>query len=598
MFVRYFGPPGLTGLPAELRAIVETSRRAFIGVALMSGVVNVLYLTGSFFMLEVYDRVLPSRSVPTLLALCLLALTLYSFQGALELIRGRVLARIGVSIEEALNARAFDILVRTSVGGSSNTTVQPLRDLDQVRGFCGGLGPTALFDLPWIPIYLAICFLFHPAIGLTAVMGATLLVAITVRMELRSRAPAREAAAQAAIRYNFAEASRRNAEVLHAMNMRSRLFAVWDQSNRTYLDRQLRTSDLAGRYGSLSKVARMVLQSAVLAIGAYLVIEQKATGGIIIASSILTARALAPIELAIAHWKSFMAARVSWSRLAELFAKLPQEPVPLALPRPRQSLSVEDVSVLAPSSRKLVLSNASFSLMAGEAVGVIGPSASGKSCLVRALSGVWEIARGEIRLDGAALDQWSTAALGDHIGYLPQDVELFSGSVAQNIARFDPAATPEEIVAAGEASGAHEMILRLPNGYETQIGEAGSVLSAGQRQRVALARALFRDPFLIILDEPNSNLDNNGEGALTDAILRVKARGGIVIVVAHRPSALRAVDYVLAIADGRVQSFGRRDDVLRRVLKTVPTSDPLSRLPLGSTPARSLGDPSPVVAVS
>ena len=349
--------------------------------------------------------------------------------------------------------------------------------------------------------------------------------------------------------------------------MAPRLSAVWSEANARYMDAQRRTADVAGGLGALSKVLRMVLQSAVLGLGAYLVIHQEATSGIIIASSILTSRALAPVELAIANWKGFVAARHSWRRLNELLAALPAEAPPMELPKPAQSLVVEGVAVMPPGGRNVVVQDVSLRLKAGNGLGIIGPSASGKSSLVRSLVGAWAPVRGKIRLDGAALEQWSPERLGRHLGYLPQDVELFAGTVAQNIARFEAEPEARAVIAAAQAAGVHELILRLSEGYETQIGEGGASLSAGQRQRVGLARALYGDPFLVVLDEPNSNLDAEGEEALTQAIIGVRKRGGIVVVVAHRPSALAGVDQVLVMADGRAQAFGPKDEVLAKVLR-------------------------------
>src|SRR4051794_4530907 len=539
----------------------------------MTAMINVLYLTGSFFMLEIYDRVIPSRSIPTLIGLCVLALALYAFQGALDLIRGRVLVRIGAALDHALSGRVFGLVVRLPLHArSQGDGQQPLRDLDQIRSFLAGAGPAAFFDLPWMPLYVGICFLFHPWIGCAALAGAGLLVALTLLTDALTRSPAKSTVAHAMNRNVLAEASRRNAEVLRAMGMAGRVNTLWAEANRQYMQNQQRTADVAGGLGAVSKVFRMALQSGVLALGAYLVIQQEATAGIIIASSILTAPALAPVELAIANWKGFVAARQSWARLKELLARLPAQEPPLALPRPRTALTVESVAAVAPGQQKLLVQDASFALHAGSAVGVIGPSGSGKSSLVRLLVGVWTPARGKVRLDGAALEQWDSEALGQHIGYLPQDVELFAGTVAQNIARFDPQPEAEDVIGAAQAAGVHDLILRLPDGYETQIGESGATLSAGQRQRVALARALYRDPFLVVLDEPNSNLDGEGEHALSQAIQGVRARGGIVVVVAHRPSVQAGVDLVLMMAEGRVQAFGPKDEVLAKVLRPVPVA--------------------------
>ena len=553
---------------SELGDALRACRSAFIGVGVMSCIINLLYLTGSIFMLEVYDRVLPSRSVPTLVGLIVLASGLYIGQGILDLIRGRILGRIGTSLDEALNARVFDTVVRLPlIVGGRNEGLQPLRDLDNVRAFLGSMGPGAFFDLPWLPFYLAICFAFHVLIGLTALVGAIILVSLTLVTEVMSRQPAREAMGLAARRNDLAAASRRNAEVLVAMGMAGRLNQRWGDANEKYLAGNQRASDVAGGLGAIAKVLRMMLQSAVLAVGAYLVIHQEATAGIIIAGSILSARALAPVDLTIAHWKGFVAARQSWHRLNRLLDEMPARPVPTLLQNPTSSLSVEGLGIAAPGDQKVIVQDVTFALTAGSGLGIIGPSGSGKSSLVRALVGVWQPFRGKVRLDGAALDQWSSDVLGRHIGYLPQDVELFGGTVAQNISRFDPEAKSDAIIAAAKEAGVHDMIIKMRDGYNTQVGEQGAALSAGQAQRVALARALYGDPFLIVLDEPNSNLDTEGDEALTRAVRGARERSAIVVVVAHRPIGIEGVDQILVLKDGRMQAFGPKEQVLAQVLQ-------------------------------
>src|ERR1700758_1707870 len=485
---------------SELGEALRACLNAFIVFGVMSCMINLLYLTGSLFMLEVYDRVLPSRSVPTLVGLAILAGGLYIAQGVLDLIRGRILGRIGTSLDEALNARVFDTVVRLPlIVGGRNEGLQPLRSLDNVRAFLGSMGPSAFFDLPWLPFYLAICFAFHVMIGITALIGAIILVSLTLVTEYLSRQPAREAMSLAARRNDLAAASHRNAEVLVAMGMAGRLTRYWSEANEKYLAGNRRASDVIGGLGAMAKVLRMTLQSAVLAVGAYLVIHQEATAGIIIAGSILSARALAPVDLAIAHWKGFVAARQSWHRLNRLLEQLPVRATPTLLQDPSSRVSVEAVSLVPPGDQKIIVQDVTFALTAGNGLGVIGPSGSGKSSLVRALVGVWQPARGKVRIDGAALDQWSPDVLGRYIGYLPQDVELFAGSVAQNISRFDPEATSDAIIAAAKEAGVHEMIIKMREGYDTQVGEQGAALSAGQAQRVALARALYGDPFLVVL---------------------------------------------------------------------------------------------------
>ena len=561
---------------SELGEALRACRNAFIGVGVMSCMINLLYLTGSIFMLEVYDRVLPSRSVPTLVGLVILAGGLYIAQGGLDLIRGRVLGRIGTALDEAINARVFETVVRLPLMvGGRNEGLQPLRDLDNVRSFLGSMGPGAFFDLPWLPLYLAICFAFHWLIGVTALVGAIILVALTLVTEFMSRTPAREAMTLAARRNDLAATSRRNAEVLVAMGMSGRLTKRWSEANETYLAGNQRASDVAGGLGAVAKVLRMMLQSAVLAVGAYLVIHQEASAGIIIAGSILSARALAPVDLAIAHWKGFVAARQSWHRLNKLLGQMPPANTQTLLQSPSKRLSVEAVSIVPPGEQRVIVQDVTFAVEAGSGVGVIGPSGSGKSSLVRALVGVWTPFRGKVRLDGAALDQWSSDVIGRHIGYLPQDVELFAGTVAQNICRFDPEAKSDAIIAAAKEAGVHDMIIKMREGYDTEIGEQGAALSAGQAQRVALARALYGNPFLIVLDEPNSNLDSEGDEALTRAVRSARERGAIVIVVAHRPIGIEAVDQLLMLKDGRVQAFGPKETVLGQVLQRVPAPPPI-----------------------
>jgi PrtD family type I secretion system ABC transporter len=524
-------------------------------------------------MLEVYDRVLPSRSVPTLVALLVLTAGLYAAQGFIEAIRSRILVRIGDSLDGAMSMRVYDAVVRLPLKlGAKGDGSQPVRDLDAVRGFLSGAGPSAFFDLPWLPVYLGICFLFHPYIGLTALAGAVILVMLTIVTETRTRSPTRSATQFAIARNALLEASRRNAEAITAMGMVGRIARRWGDLNRSYVAATGEASDVVGGLGATSKVLRLLLQSSILAVGAWLVIHQESTPGIIIAGSILGARALAPVDLAIANWRGFVGARQSWQRLSQLLGHLPPRVEPMPLQPPTKTLVVQNVAVCPPGEQKIVCQDVNFTLASGKALGVIGPTASGKSSLARMLVGVWAAARGTVRLDGATFDQWSQEALGRHIGYLPQDVELFPGNVAQNIARFEDPPHPEAVLAAAQAAGVHDLIVNLPDGYETKVGDHGSALSAGQAQRIALARALYRDPFLVVLDEPNSNLDAEGDEALTRAILGLRARGAIVVVVAHRPSAIAGVDYILVMAKGRQQQFGPKEEILNRV--TQPQSAP------------------------
>ncbi len=464
---------------SELGQALAACRHAFVAFGVFSAVLNILALTGSLFMLEVYDRVLPSRSVPTLIGLLSLVVVLYLFQGFLDAIRGRLLSRIAMRLDQSLTERVYRLVVRLPLqaprGGEG---IQPVRDLDTIRGYLSGRGLTAFFDLPWLPFYLAICFAFHVWIGVTVLVGAIILIALTMITEMYSRDRVREATQTGAERARLAELSRRNAEAITALGMTERLLARWQAANRKYVIGQLQASDVTDGLGSVGRVFRMMLQSVVLAVGAYLVINQQATAGIIIASSILSARALAPVDLAISQWKSLVAARQARLRLEKLLALLPVQPAPTPLPAPSNSLSVESVTVALPQSQRSVVQDVTFMLKSGSGLGIIGPSASGKSSLARALVGLWPVARGSVRLDAAALDQWASSDLGRHTGFLPQNVELIEGTVGENIGRFDPDANPDDVVGAAMAAGVHELIVRLPQGYDTPVGEQAETCPA------------------------------------------------------------------------------------------------------------------------
>src|SRR5579864_1927719 len=443
---------------SELAAALIACRKAFIAIGMFSGVSNLLMLSGALFMLEIYDRVLPSRSVPTLVALLILVAGLYAAQGAIDTIRSRILVRVGNSLDEAMSMRVYDAIVRLPLKvGSRVEGAQPIRDLDTVRGFLSGVGPVALFDLPWMPVYLIVCFVFHTYLGLTALTGAIILVTLTVLTEMTTRRPTRTATQFAVARNALMEASRRNAEAITAMGMVGRIARHWGDLNRKYVAWSQRASDVAGGFGAASKILRLLLQSAILAVGAWLVIHQLSTPGIIIAGSILGGRALAPVDLAIANWRGFVAARQSWQRLSRLLAHLPPKADPMPLKPPSRSLVVQNGAVTPPGVQKVVCQEVNFTLAAGKALGVIGPTASGKSSLARMLVGVWRPVRGNVRLDGATLDQWSSEALGRHIGYVPQDVELFNGTVAQNICRFEDPPDPDAVIAAAQAAGVHDL---------------------------------------------------------------------------------------------------------------------------------------------
>ncbi|HEY7600801.1 MAG TPA: type I secretion system permease/ATPase, partial [Candidatus Limnocylindrales bacterium] len=550
-------------------AALAASGLALAGVAVFSGVVNILMLTGPIFMLQIYDRVLASRSVPTLIALVVLVIFLYSIQGLVDLARTRVLVRVGERVDEALSGDVYRVVATLPLSaGRIGDGLLPIRDLDQIRQFASGPGPLSMFDLPWVPVYLGVVFLIHPWLGLFTTAGAIVLFCFALFTDISSRRSLKEFSTQSAARNVVAEAGRANAEVLRAMGMLGRFVERWRGVSRLHLDANRKTSDAIGGYGSASKVVRQLLQSLTLGLGAYLVILDQLTAGAMIAASIIGGRALAPVELAIANWRAFVSARQSRQRLEDLLRAVGARREPLTLPPPSQKLELEGLWVAPPGATVPVLQGVTAKLSAGEGLGIIGPSASGKSCLARTIVGIWPAARGGVRIDGATLEQWDPERLGQYIGYLPQDIQLFEGTVGQNIARFDPQAPAEAIVAAAQAAGAHEMILHLPQGYDTPIGEAGFKLSAGQRQRIALARALYGQPFIVVLDEPNSNLDAEGEAALVGAMHGVRKRGGILIVIAHRPSALAPVDQVMVLGNGRVQAFGPKETVLKRVLQS------------------------------
>jgi type I secretion system ABC transporter, PrtD family len=576
-------------------AVVAPLQRTFAAMAIVSGVINMLALTAPLFMLQVYDRVLSSRSIPTLLGLAGLAIGLYAFQALLDIIRSRVLLRVGEFFDHSLSKDVHRAITRlpliTRMPGDG---LQPLRDLDNVRGFLSGQGPTAFLDLPWMPFYLALCFLFHFWIGVTALAGAIVLVALTLLTNALSSGPVRETLLHGMTRNALMEAGRRNAEVVRALGLGERLALRWQKANNDYLAANRRAGDVSNSLGGISKALRVALQSTILGVGAWLVIEQQASPGIMIASSVMMGRALAPVDLAIASWKPFLLARQSWTRLQELLGKMPTAVPVMALPKPEQEIRAEGLTIVPPGEKKPTVAGIDFVLKAGGALAIIGPSGSGKSTLARVLVGAWEPAAGKIRIDGASLGQWDRESLGRHIGYLPQGVELFDGTLAENIARFEPDAEAGAIVEAARAAGAHELILQFENGYETRIGEAGSSLSAGQRQRIGLARALYGDPFLVVLDEPNANLDAEGELALVKAMAAIRDRKGIVVVVAHRPSAIGVVDHVMMMEGGRMKALGPRDEVLSKVLKQPSgqhanmTGPPLSDHPGFRAGSRSL----------
>lgn len=554
-------------------SVLSGFRGTLVYIFVLSGIINLLALTGALYMLQIYDRTLVSHSIPTLLALSGLAIGLYLFQGFLDVIRSQILVRLGAHIDGSLAPLAHRVTIdMPRFGFQPAEAIERGRDVDTLRQFFGSQGPVALYDLPWMPIYLAFIYILHPWLGLMVLGGAVILAGLTIAAEILTRQLNQKTRQAALLRESMIDAHSRNSEVLRAMGFTGHAVARYTKANAEHLRLQTQSSDISGSFSGYAKVLRMVLQSAILGLGAFLAIQGELSAGAIVAASIVSGRALAPVDQALAQWKNVVAARRSYSRLADTLTVLDEKPMQVKLPAPKASMTLEKVTVATPSGGTVVVSEVSMTLQAGQALGLIGPSGSGKSSLVRALTGVWPVLRGSVRLDGAEIGQWQADDLGSFIGYLPQDVSLFDATIAENICRLDPEPNSDRIISAAMTAGVHEMIVRLPEGYQTQLGPNGLALSGGQRQRIALARALYGNPFLVVLDEPNSNLDAEGDAALTEAIRKVRERGGIAIVVAHRPSALTAVDMVAIMQGGRLTAFGPKDEVLQSQFQPRPVA--------------------------
>jgi PrtD family type I secretion system ABC transporter len=553
-----------TARGGELERAIRKSRSALKAVGLFSAVINILMLTGPLFMLQVYDRVMTSGSMPTLVALSLLTASLYAVIGLLELVRSRVIVRLGVEIDQRIGDRIFEASLVKTISGQGNS-VSALRELDTLRSFVAGPGPLTFFDAWWTPAYLLVVFLMHWSLGIAATIGAIVLLIIAWASEAQSRAPLAEAGKATARSVELAETGQRNAEAIAAMGMLSAYRARWQATNQEALAWQVVAADRLGGLGAVSKAVRLLLQSLMLAIGAALAINGLITAGSIVAATIIFGRALAPVEQGVSHWRSFVKALESYRKLEALLKTAPAREQKTTLPTPRGHLSISNLRVAAPETRQLILANLNFEVVPGQMLAVIGPSASGKSTLARTLVGLWQPFSGTIKLDGARLDQWDPEDLGQHIGYLPQDVELFAGTVRDNISRFRTDATDAAVMAAATAAHAHDLITALPKGYDTQLGAFGTHLSAGQRQRVALARALYDNPPLIVLDEPNANLDRAGDEALAAAIDGMRMRGQAIVLISHRVQAIGMADTLLYLERGVQRAFGPRADVMRAI---------------------------------
>jgi ATP-binding cassette subfamily C protein len=552
-----------------LAQLTQGFRGIVVFLFLISGLINILALTGSLYMMQIYDRALTSGSIPTLAVLSALAIGLYVFQGAFDVIRSQVLVRIGARLDKRIAPLAHRVAIdMPRFGFSTSEALERGRDVDTVRGFLGSQGPAAFFDLPWIPVYLVFIYLLHPLLGALTFAGAFILAVLTVVSEIATKRLSISTRKAAIVRNAMADSNARNADVIKAMGFAHRAVDRFSDVNGEHLELQTKVNDISGTFAAISRVLRMLLQSAVLGLGAYLTIKNELSAGAIIACSVASSRALAPVDMAIGNWRGFVAARMAYQRLRDTVVALVGVEQPMKLPSPCQSLVLDKITVAAPGTGQVILSDISFRLEQGQALGIIGPSAGGKTTLVRALTGIWPVLRGSVQLDGADLAQWREDDVGEHVGYLPQEVGLMDATIEENICRFEPEPDYRKIIDAAKAAGVHEMILQLPEGYRTQLGPQGTALSAGQRQRVALARALYGNPFVVIMDEPNSNLDGEGEAALTRAIESIRARGGITIVIAHRPSALVAVDLVAIVQSGRIVAFGNKQDVLSPGLQT------------------------------
>ncbi len=563
-----------------MRDYLRSLRVFFAYAGGYSLVINLLMIVPSLYILQVFDRVLSSRSNETLLVLSALAVGALLVGAVFDVLRSKLLVRAALTLEAEMNPRVLVDLLDDSANPTGATNPHALRDVAAVRAFLAGPGLVSIFDLPWLPAYLLLIFAFHPLLGAIALAGGALLFGLAYLNELSARHATQALQTETRRAQTFSEQSVRNAEVVTALGMSGNLARAYAEQMHRALGWQVRTTDRASLFGAMSRLTRQLLQMVMMAAGAYLVINLHTSPGVMIAATLLLGRALAPIESVIASWKSLLDARAAYARLNAQFGAIAHEAARIDLPAPTGALQVERLVFGVAGREAPVLQGISFDLAAGESLAIIGPSASGKSTLARLLMGVWQPHAGQVRLDGAELRQWQRERLGVHMGYLPQDVELFSGTVAQNIARMGEVQS-EDVIAAARRAGVHEMILRLPQGYETLVGTGGAFLSGGQRQRLALARALYGEPTLVVLDEPNANLDAEGELALLNAIKQLKQAGSTVVMVVHRPSLLRDIDKVLVLRDGRIEHFGARDEVMTRLVPSVqripPNAVPVER---------------------
>ena len=549
----------------DLGSALKASKRGFIAAGFFSLFINILMLTAPFYMLQVYDRVVPSRSLETLLFLTLIMLFMFGVLGVLEWVRSRILVRVSNQIDQFLSHRVYTAMFKAGVSLPNNRSAQPLNDLTSIRQFMTGNGLFAFFDAPWLPLYIGLMFLFHPAYGWFAIAAAVILLVIAVFNEKLTKKMLTEANGENIKAQNLASSNLRNAEVLHAMGMLPGIMERWSLQHKTFLQKQTVASDRAGIFANMSKVLRMIFQSSILGIGAYYVVIGEMSPGMMIAGSILLGRALAPLDLLINSWSGFNNARSARTRLQELLTSFPAEDRNMSLPQPAGQIDAVNLFVGPPGSRTPTLKGVNFDIKPGSSVGIIGPSAAGKSSLAKAILGIWPTINGTLRIDGAEVQHYNRDEIGPHIGYLPQDIELFDGTVSENIARFGDV-NPEKVVIAAKKAGVHEMILQLPDAYDTRIGADSGALSGGQRQRIGLARALYGSPKVIVLDEPNSNLDEQGEKALSETMQTLKQEGVTTFVISHRTSILKSIDNLMVLKAGQMQMFGPKEEVMQKLM--------------------------------
>ena len=570
----------------EFTRLLRSCRKYFAAAVAFSLAINLLYLAGPLYMLQVYDRVVSSGSELTLIMLTAVLLFAYLALVGLDLVRARILTRASIRLDQRISPRLLTVMIESGGVAASGARSQILRDFDTFRGFITGSGIHGVFDMPWAPIYIFVIFLLHPLLGAFALAGAVILVAMAFLNEWLVKPPLNEAHAASARNYSFTEMSMRNTEVIRAMAMTDGVARRWSKDRNRMLHRQVVASDRAANVQGIIRFLRLSMQSLILGLGAYLVIERETTGGAMFAASILLGRALQPVEQVVGSWRGMVSARGAFQRLRELFANIPAPGGNLELSKPVGRVSVEGLTHVVPGNSRPLLRGVTFALEPGEVLGVIGASGAGKSTLARHLVGVLKPTAGAVRLDGADVSQWVLNSLGRYVGYLPQDIELFSDTVAANISRFQ-SGVDEEVLRAARAAGVHDLVLRLPQGYDTPVGEGGAVLSGGYRQRLALARAMFGNPRLVVLDEPSSNLDQDGDLGLMNCIAQLKQRGVTVVLISHRPSTIGAVDKILILHDGMVEMFGSRVEVMAKLTDAARRAVAVQGRPSGNVAIKS-----------